>query len=152
MKLIIILCLTVFNIQAYAIAYAIIAKTNAKAHIILQGQDDDAKRIYDSLSVQPVPINSMNTKRIASTSGDFQLVCNSSIVTNQASCAVTVFAGLNAFISYEKRQVKFLLNGLDAEKLSALFPIAKDDYIFESRDSHFLLKAEQSVFEISFDK
>ncbi len=64
-----------------------------KVVVVVQGNDTDAKRLFDALTVQAIEDNNKMTKKYEMTSGAgetiFSVLCSLSQLANSASCTLT---------------------------------------------------------------
>ena len=124
--------------------------------IIVQGSDSDAGRLYNYLDVEPTEKpGSILEKQLESPSGQVNMTCRLSELTQGVSCTIKVKRASNLEVSEEKKRV-YLVNHKndDVEYFFTHFVKNSDgevpmyvserqDFAFSSSDEHFILSYQQ---------
>ncbi len=137
-----------------------------RALVIVQGNDSDAKTLFDALAVIPTESNGTLTKDYKFSHNEnpiFSILCKWSHLTNSGSCTVT----LNKWISYPvncfidaKKNNYALLETVDkyvAEGILKNFVSASGNHIFSSENSRLRIWAfkdhlgKATKFAIQYD-
>ncbi len=148
---------------SYSAVHSIIPEDKQSAILIIQGQDLDAVRMYDSMNVEEVLESNILKKKIeyfAPTNFQtlFTLICNKSILTPElASCTFKIF---NVFIGHQYPLIRkdpnwFMLGVGDRAYLRKLikpFNMNDDGEIFRSESNEFRILVVKDIYDspISF--
>lgn len=124
--------------------------------IIVQGQDSDARRLFDSIDVSKTEVsNSVFQKKIESPSGQILFTCLESVNTQSVSCTIKVRRDENLEVLPEKKRAylatylpedteylfsKFVKN---SEGLVPMYVSEKQDFAYSSAKNRFILSYQE---------
>lgn len=138
-----------------------------QAIVIIQGQDTDAKNLYDSMKVTPVENGNQLQKEFihqtAQAEDVFSLLCTASKLNpDLVSCTLKVFPSSQAIVNKENRWLLVGINDqFDAPDVAKNFNHAGDQYrgeVFKSLDEKLYIyktfnsQGDVASFTIEFDE
>lgn len=155
MKMIVLLSVFFLSSLAYAKVDSLIPADERQAIIMIQGQDEDALNLYNSMNV-PVEVSDTNWIKqyqyISSFTGNviFNLRClKSKRVAGLASCTLKVFNELiyqtGPTISKELKLVMVgVIDEYDAKKIATNFNIDSNQEIYRSKDNELKISVTKN--------
>lgn len=124
--------------------------------ILVQGNDSDAKRMFDSLNVSAVQVSaSILKKEIQSPSSQISIGCNHSENTQTTSCTIKIKRDSNLEVSNEKKNALLASNVLEDtgflfnrfmknnDGIVPMYVSEKQDFAYSSSPDQFRLSYQQ---------
>ena len=103
---------------SFAKVTSLISSNGQQGTLLIQGNDGDAKRLFDLMNVFSSEVDSVYTKEISSVDQQFSLLCSESVAANSYSCTLKVQPGkYPTKINKMQNEVFLAIVGLDAKKL-----------------------------------
>jgi hypothetical protein len=122
--------------------------------IVIQGQDSDARRLFDSLNQQPIEISAlMVEKKVTSPSGQLVIGCRHSQQAQATSCTINIQRDANVEISETKKRV-YLVSNVPEDTILLFDVFAKNSagnvptYVSEKQD--FAISTAPNRFILSY--
>ncbi len=120
--------------------------------MLIQGNDSDAMRLYDSMEVKVQKISDhIWQKKILSPTGQIEFVCKHDDLTQKDSCNISIKRAGNVSISevtksvylvtYTQEDTKFLFENLkkNSDRLVPMYVTEKQDLAYTSSTQKFVL-------------